>query len=358
MNIAKMPMNSGKKTTMPKKIFGILRSSYLKYDENHIFTKDKSLNFEGLNFNSMRRVLNDDLLNEAFIQNGYVCVPFLSPEEVAELKQKFFDTLPKSGGQITAQETGVENSRQITYDFTFIDKNPEYKKMVFDIITGYFEPHMNRLLHQYRPIIANYIRKLTASGEVPLHQNWAFADERKCFTVSIWCPLVDSTVENGTLQVVPGSHKRFGEIRGPMIPWELENIKNEIIEKYLVPLETKAGDCVILDDSIVHYSAVNKTNDLRLAIQLICIPAEMPSIHYHMNPSKSMEEVEVLEVDVDFYMQFNPWKNPGNVKRIKTFSYQPRFITEQEFVERLKQPRFDESSPSKGIFSKIKQVFA
>ncbi len=309
-------------------------------------------------FYSMRKVLNDEKLNEEFIKNGYIKVPFISPEEVAQLKQKFFDTLPQSGGQITAEETGVEGSRLVTYDFTFIDKNPEYKKMVFDIITEFFKPHMDRLLDNFKPIIANYIRKQSHDGEVPLHQNWAFADERKCFTVSIWCPLVESTIENGTLQVVPGSHKRFGEVRGPMVPWELDNIKKEIIENHLVPLETKAGDCVILDDSIVHYSAINKTGDLRLAIQLICIPAEMPSLHYHMNSSVNMEQVEVLEVDVDFYMQFNPWKNPGNVKRIKTIPFKYRPIDEQEFIARLKAPRFDEVAEKKGFISKLKEVFA
>lgn len=305
---------------------------------------------------AMRKVFIDEKLNQEFIQNGYVRIPFITAEEVAELKQKFFDTLPDSGGQISTDETGVENSRLVTYDFTFIDKSPEYKQQVFDIITAYFKPHMEKLLADYRPIIANYIRKKTDTGEVPLHENWAFADERKCFTVSIWCPLVDSTIENGTLQVVPGSHKRFGEVRGPMIPWELDEIKQEIISRHLVPLETKAGECVILDDSIVHYSAINKTDDLRLAIQLICIPAELPSIHYHMNPSVSMEQVEVLEVDVDFYMQFNPWKNPGNVKKLKTIKHQTRFIDEAEFAARLKGPRFDETPPSRNFLHKLKDA--
>ncbi|MBS1685348.1 MAG: phytanoyl-CoA dioxygenase family protein [Bacteroidetes bacterium] len=305
----------------------------------------------------MRRVLNDDALNAEFVKNGYVRVPFISPEEVAFLKQNFFDTLPHSGGQITAGETGVDGTPLITYDFTFIDKNVEYKKMVFDAITARFKKRMDDLLADYRPIIANYIRKQSQNGEVPLHENWAFADERKCYTVSIWCPLVDSTVANGTLQVVPGSHKRFGEIRGPMIPWELDNVKQEIIDKYLVPLETKAGDCVILDDSIVHYSAVNTTNELRLAIQLICIPAEMPSIHYHMNPAVSQSEVEVLEVDVDFYMQFNPWKNPGAVKRLRTIPYRYRPIDAQEFAQRLRGPAYDEPQ-KKNLISRIKEAFA
>ncbi len=306
----------------------------------------------------MRKVLRDEALEEQFQRDGYVRVPFITPQEVAELKQKFFDSLPASGGQISADETGVENSRLVTYDFTFIDKNIDYKRQVFDIITTYFKPHMDRLLADYRPVIANYIRKKTDTGEVPLHENWAFADERKCCTVSIWCPLVDSTVENGTLQVVPGSHKRFGEVRGPMIPWELDGIKEIIIDNYLVPLETRAGDCVILDDSIVHYSALNKTNELRLAIQLICIPAEMPSIHYHMDPSVSMTDVDVLEVDVDFYMQFNPWKKPENAKKVGHIPYKFHPLTEQEFKQRMKAPRFDEQPVKVGFMQRLKQVFA
>jgi ectoine hydroxylase-related dioxygenase (phytanoyl-CoA dioxygenase family) len=305
----------------------------------------------------MRRVMNDEQLEARFQRDGYVEIPFISKEEVNALIQKFYDTLPQSGGQITAGETGVEGAGFITYDFTFIDKNIEYKKEVFKIITEYFKPHVARWLADYKPIIANYIRKKTDTGEVPLHQNWAFADEKEVCTVSIWCPLVDSFEENGTLQLVPGSHKRFGEVRGPMIPWELENIKSEIISDYLLPMNLKAGNAIVLDDSIVHYSAINKTNDLRLAIQLILIPGEVPSIHYHMNPAQSMEEVNVLEVDSDFYMQFNPWKQPEGAKIVRRFKHQSRPINMQEFKLRLQQPRFDEPK-SKNFVEKLKAVFS
>ena len=289
----------------------------------------------------MRKVLNDNELEKKFQRDGYVQISFISKEEVEALKLKFFELLPKSGGNITASDIGKE-SRLVTYDFTFIDKNQEYKQAVYDVITQYFKPHVKKWLADYRPLIANYIRKQQDTGEVPLHENWAFADEHKCTTVSIWCPLVDSTEVNGTLQVVPGSHKRFGEVRGPMIPWELDNIKHEIIKDYLVPLNTKAGDAVILDDSIVHYSAINKTNQLRLAIQLILIPSEFSSIHYYMNPAKSMEEVEVLEVDADFYMQFNPWKQPDGAKHVGKLKYNFLPIDIKTFEKKLREPRFDE----------------
>lgn len=290
----------------------------------------------------MRSVMRDEVLEQQFQKEGYVTIPFLNAQEVADLKKGFFDLLPKSGGNITADETGIDIP--ITYDFTFIDKNPEFKQAVYDKITKYFHPHVKKWLANYRPVIANYIRKNTDAGEVPLHQNWAFVDERKCTSVSIWCPLVDSNETNGTLQVVPGSHKRFGEIRGPMIPWELEGIKQDIIDHHLKPMNIKAGEAVVLDDSIVHYSALNKTNDLRLAIQLILVPAEEKSIHYHMDSATNPDQVQVLEVDTDFYMQFNPWKKPEHVKVLRTFHYKPFAMGENEFAAKIFAPRFDETA--------------
>ena len=295
----------------------------------------------------MRETFVDEKLEALFQKDGYVQVPFLRKEEVEMLKKYYFDTLEQSGGRLGPEDEKYQSDAEITYDFTFIDKNSDYKQQVFDIITKSFEKRYGDYLADYKPIIANFIRKKEDGGEVPLHQNWAFANEHECATVSIWCPLVDSNKENGTLEVVPGSHKRFGEVRGPMIKSELFGIQQEIIDRHMVPLETNAGDCVILDDSIVHYSSPNHTNGLRLAIQLILIPKEVTSIHYHMDLSKDRSKVEVLEVDRDFYMKFNPWKKPSEeIKRLESFKYEPFDMTIDEFEAKMKQPRFDMSEPA------------
>jgi ectoine hydroxylase-related dioxygenase (phytanoyl-CoA dioxygenase family) len=299
----------------------------------------------------MRNVFSDPLLEAEFQREGFVVVDFISSDEVEHLKQKFFELLPESGGNITASDSGFDTN--ISYDFTFIDKNIDFKRKVFDEISGRFKTRMDAVLDNYSPIIANYIRKTPDSGEVPLHENWAFADEKKCSTVSIWCPLVDATVANGTLQVVPGSHKRFGEVRGPMVPWELEDIRQVIVDKYLKPIEISAGKAVILDDSIVHYSAPNRTPGLRLAIQLICVPQEFPSIHHHMNPADAGGKVKVLEVDTEFYMNFNPWQFPVGLPELGTINYTHKLITEAAFASRLYGKRFDEEKQS----PKMKPLF-
>lgn len=241
-----------------------------------------------------------------------------------------------------AQEADFKSNAEITYDFTFIDRNPAYKRLVFDTLADALDAPQSRLLDDYRPIIANFIRKKPGGGEVPLHQNWAFVDERRCTSVSIWCPLVDSNADNGTLQFVDGSHKRFAEVRGPMVPWELNAIQRQIIAEQLTPAQNiQAGQAVVLDDSIVHYSNINRTDGLRLAIQLILVPREEPTIHFHMNPQHSPDRVEKLEVDVDFFMAFHPWKKPENFKLLDTLPFQPRQLDIEEFQARLRAPGFD-----------------
>ncbi|PBQ30957.1 hypothetical protein CNR22_03960 [Sphingobacteriaceae bacterium] len=287
-------------------------------------------------------VFKNPLLEEEFNRKGYVKVPFLNSEEIDYLKAKFFETIVESGGPKTANDVDFDNTGDITYDFTFIDRNEAYKKKVFDIITQTFQKKADEYLANYKPIIANYIRKKQGGGEVPMHQNWAFVDEEKYTSVSIWVPLVDSNEANGTLQMVDGSHKRFGKLRGPMIPWELEGIKEKIISDHLTPMNVKAGEGVILDDSIVHYSNINKTPGLRLAIQLIMTPAASGSLHYHLDRDADKGAVQVLETDVDFYMGFHPWLKPKGKTILKTTPYKERKLNYGDFLKTLKGKRFDE----------------
>jgi hypothetical protein len=299
-------------------------------------------------------VFNEKVLENEFNYKGYVKVPFLNAEEVDYLKKMFFDTLHLSGGAKTSCDVDFETESNITYDFTFIDKNTEYKKQLYDIITSVFTKKAGYYLNNYRPIIANYIRKQQGGGEVPMHQNWAFVDEEKYTSVSIWVPLVDSNEENGTLQMVDGSHKKFGKLRGPMIPWELEKVKEKIIQHHLTAMNVKAGEGVILDDSIVHYSSINKTPGLRLAIQLIMVPAESVTQHYHLDRSTDKNKVHVLETDLDFYMNFHPWLKPVGKKEIKVEKFEEKNYSYHDFLMGLKGKRFDEE---KGFMEKVTALF-
>jgi hypothetical protein len=302
----------------------------------------------------MKGMFLDKSLQDQFERDGYVIIDLLHPDQVAQLKQTYFDLEKVRGGMRKEYDVQFDEQKEITYDFTFIDSNIEYKQIVFDKITEVFLPLVNAYLNDYQPIIANFIHKSKDKGEVPLHQNWAFVDEWKYTSVSVWCPLVDSNEANGTLQVVPGSHKRFAPIRGPLIPWELEGLKDDIINDFMVPMNIKAGQAVILDDSIVHYSAPNRTDGLRLAIQLIMIPPGVPSIHYYMDNTTEKPSIKVFEVDKDFYMAFHPWLKPKDQKLVKTLPYKREVYTRARFEKELRSKAIDQR---KNIIKRLEALF-
>ncbi len=303
----------------------------------------------------MRKVLKNQDLEKEFQEQGFVSVPFLAKKDIDFLKQEFDRLIVSSEGMIGPEDTEIKVDEVCDIDFTFLDKNVQHKKDVFKSIVAVFEPYYKDVLQDYRPIIANFIRKKAITGnETLLHQNWAFIDEKKGTSVSIWVPLVDSKRENGALEVVPRSQKRFGEIRGPMIPWELNNIKEEIVANDLITCETKAGQAVIIDDSIIHYTYPNKTKELRIAIQLILVPKEQKCIHYHTNPEIDNTEIHTLEVEDEFFMQFNPWKKPKDFKTLDTFKMEHKQLSREGYFKRFSKPKFDEKL---SFFQKIKAVF-
>ncbi len=284
-------------------------------------------------------MFHDSELQKQFDRDGYVIIDLLNSEQVKYFIDQYFSLESTRGGNRKEYDIQFDSDKdkEITYEFTFIDSNIDYKKTVFRKVVEIFKPLIDKYLVDYQPIIANFIHKTSYKGEVPMHQNWAFVDEWKYTSISVWCPLVDSFKENGALQIVPGSHKRFAPVRGPLIPWELEHLKKELVENHMVPMEIKAGQAVILDDSVVHYSAPNMTDGLRLAIQLIMIPPNTPTIHYHMTDENGDKVIKVFEVDQEFYMQFHPWLKPKDQKLIKTIPYKKMEIDYPKFLKMMKK---------------------
>lgn len=85
--------------------------------------------------------------------------------------------------------------------------------------------------------------------------------------LTVWFPLMDANVENGCLQVIPGSHK--GDIlthcpqdSGTQIPEKLFN-SNEAI-----PVPIKKGDALLLTKKTVHSSLPNISNRIRWSFDL------------------------------------------------------------------------------------------
>lgn len=280
----------------------------------------------------MKTIFKDIELQHEFWEKGYIKIKMFSQDEIDELKAFYYAQHPDS--RFNKQEKNVK------YHFTFLDTNKEYKNKVFDFVSSKIQPKLDIYFADYEPLVINFVQKEPGLGEVPVHQNWNFVDESKYVTVSVWCPMVDVAEINGTIEVVPYTHRMFRNIlRSPSIPWFFTGYEKHIIDDYCQPIEVKAGEVVIFDDSIVHYSKPNMGTYNRLVIQVIAKPKEAQAKHYYMKKKFLGYEVQEMDVDKNFFLnfQYHITDKPVGELRHKQIKYNLPKINRKKFDDIYQQ---------------------
>ena len=94
--------------------------------------------------------------------------------------------------------------------------------------------------------------------------------------LTVWLPILDATVENGCLEVVPGSHRT-----GLALHCDTGNTGIEIPEKHLGPdrvaLPMKPGDVLFMHKLTMHHSLPNLSDTVRWSFDLRYNPIGHPT---------------------------------------------------------------------------------
>ena len=108
-------------------------------------------------------------------------------------------------------------------------------------------------------------------GVVAWHQDYSYWTRTKPVAhLTCWCALDDSTIENGCLQYIPGSHQ-WGLLPKPVIAGDLQGIKDflndEQREQFEHPqfAEVKAGEAIFHHSLTLHGSGANTSSKPRRA---------------------------------------------------------------------------------------------
>jgi ectoine hydroxylase-related dioxygenase (phytanoyl-CoA dioxygenase family) len=126
-----------------------------------------------------------------------------------------------------------------------------------------------------------------AAGAVPWHQDKSYwPDANSNPVITVWIPLVDSTLENGCLHLIPRTHKKRAARHGAeeysgtgfleIAPEEVASRKQEIIA-----LPMKAGSAVLFNDRLIHSSTPNNSNGVRWSVDLRYQPIDQDPMPQH-----------------------------------------------------------------------------
>ncbi len=184
--------------------------------------------------------------------------------------------------------------------YSLYSEDIPYRKKVHAEIEEILRPTYDNLLKNYKTVINSFIVKIPGpKSDFTLHQDSTGLDEFRHSPLSIWIPLQDTDLNNGTLCVVPKTHKFFHPYRGISFSPPFSEYE-DVLRKYLVSIELKAGDILMFDNRLVHYSHLNNSNKERVVVMSGIFPKDADILSVYKDESVENAPLEIYKQSEDF----------------------------------------------------------
>ena len=215
---------------------------------------------------------------EGKISSEYSDLPFgnrisiIASEMGSDFYQPFDISLPQLD---TLNEDTPMHLGPATFNFL---RNPK----LLDTVEAFIGPEIycNPVQHvRIKPsekLLASEERANPAIARTYWHQDQGVLteDADNSDILTVWVPMVDATIDNGCLQVVPGSHR--GELGLHCFTASSKGIPEDLVGEIRVPLPMKAGDVLFMNKLTKHGSLPNLSEDIRWSFDLRYNPIGQP----------------------------------------------------------------------------------
>jgi hypothetical protein len=241
----------------------------------------------------MSKVIFKDAEQQSlFEKQGFIVLPFLSADEVTALNE-IFDILHP---HIAGDAGFVSGSYSADFD---------YKEKASNEIVKIFSRHYEQLFVNYQPFGAAFLFKMpNVHSHLSIHQDWTIVDEEKYVALNCWVPLTDVNEKNGALHVVPATHyDKIKTLRAPTLPFFFSG-NDDVVEKASLPMYIKAGEAVILNQSVIHYSPPNNSQSIRKAITAGVKSKGAPMVFHYRNNASGDARIERFSMPENFLISF------------------------------------------------------
>jgi hypothetical protein len=237
------------------------------------------------------RIFKDESQQALFDKQGFVVVQFIDDAEVRALNDLFdqlHPSLPTEGFVSGSYSSDIS-----------------YKKKASDAIVEALSKQYERLFVNYQPFGAAFLFKMPSqNSELGVHQDWTIVDENQYVALNCWIPLTDINEINGGLHVLPGSHyPAYHTMRAPTVPFFFSGNEDAVIPE-TVPMYVKAGEAVILNQSVIHYSPPNRSDKIRKAITAGVKSKGAPMKFHYKSADVNDGKIEAFAMPEDFLISF------------------------------------------------------
>ena len=286
-------------------------------------------------------IFKDQVIQEQFEKDGFVKISLLNKSEVDELAAMREHYFPEKGS--------------VFFSSSYLD-DFDLKTEISDRIKETIQSKIDKHFTNYRLVGAAYLIKgIGQHSEMPMHQDWTIVDESRFYAANVWIPLTDTTEENGTLELMKGSHRWNSALRAPTLPMSFDGLQYKILPELTV-VEAKLGEVIVLNQATIHYSKPNMTDDIRPAITSGLISGKAPlKFHYF---DKGRNQIEEFYQNDDFLLRFENFmdaihKRPLMGKSARFFDYSIPQMNEFELNTHLgKSVRKEKTSFFQRIFGR------
>jgi len=225
----------------------------------------------------------DDVLSESdvafFRENGYLLPhrQMFSEERLAELEKIFNEHLADKGDKLSDELDTPHYRDGRLLDFLLSDE-------VLDTVEPLIGPNIALWSSHFIP------KDPFTGRETPWHEDSAFWDGRFSAydgIVTVWLAIENaSTVENGCMRVIPGTHLQYGS--SEYVPTDMTNktFHAEIAavdESLAVNFELKRGEFSMHDGRIVHGAAANTSPIRRTGYTMRYFPTSVEMFDNEIN---------------------------------------------------------------------------
>lgn len=258
--------------------------------------KDRALK----SFDSIKTAVKIRTAFEYLRKNGYVVIPFLSEEELMPFKEN----LNKFLSHLTLAPKSLF--------YTSGRDEVDVRNLAKELSWPHLQPYLDRVFNLDAIDVEGCAWLLKPSGdkgELYPHQDSSLIDETKFASFYGWIPLQDVDEYNGTINVIPGSHRWGIHYRSLDVPWPLQQYW-EVLCHASKPLKMKAGELLLFDSALIHGSGINKSENLRAALNIFCKPKNVPLMHYMVADDTPKGMVESYKITPDFFYNHDYRKRP------------------------------------------------